>query len=126
MDTSQNINGIKIIAVFCGFLATMSILKVFSSGNPLEYIFPMTVSVIGLFAFVGLRKSRKYGLWSAIIILLYAIYGSLLWLWFVFSPILSGHVNTPSLLEYYFLLIVLCSIAAIVFLLKEDVRRQLT
>jgi len=125
MDTSKKLNGIKITAAFCGFLAVMSILKVFSTGNALEYIFPLIVAVLGLFAFVGLLKYRRYGLWSAIIILLYAIYGSLLWLWFVFSPLLSGHVNTPSLLEYYFLLVVLCSISAIGFLLKEDVRKQL-
>ena len=126
MDNSKSTGGLKFITAFCGFLGIMYFLSVFVMNTAINQMIFIFLAAVSLFAFMGLRKSRKYGMWSAIAVFLYAIYESLMWLWLVFIPLLSMQIRMPHFLEYYSLVILLCSIIAIVYLLREDVRNQFT
>ena len=122
MGRNKNYIGIKLVALFIGFIGISYLLKVFSIVGSQQMVWPIIVLLGCIISIVGLLKFRKYGLWLSVVVCGLAIYGPVMWLWLVFSPALSGHVNTPGIFEYYFLVYILCAVSSIVYLLKEQTR----
>lgn len=123
----KKINYLLLLSVlFCWFFSIMVSYTALRSAGQLEIILKAVITGLGIWCGFGLLKRKGQVLWFAVALCLYAVLGSLFWLYSsVFVPILAGQSVDYGLYDFLGVLYILWGSLVIWFLLHERTRQYL-
>lgn len=123
----KKINYLLLLSVlFCWFFSIMISYTALRSAGQLEIILKAVITGLGIWCGFGLLKRKGQVLWFAVALCLYAVLGSLFWLYSsVFVPILAGQSVDYGLYDFLGVLYILWGSLVIWFLLHERTRQYL-
>jgi hypothetical protein len=124
---APKINKLLVFSVlFCWFFSVMVAYTSLNSGSTVEIVLKGIIGGLGVWCGIGLLKRNGQVLWFAVALCLYAICGSLLWLYdTVFMPLYHGLPVTYGHYEILAALYIVCGSIVIWFLLHERTRHFL-
>ena len=112
--------------LFCWFFSVMVGYTSLESGNPVEIVMKGIIAGLGIWCGFGLLKKKGQVLWFAVALCLYAICGSLLWLYkAVFLPLYHSEPVSYGLYEFLGIVYIVCGTIVIWFLLHKRTRDYL-
>jgi len=112
--------------IFCWFFALMLARTTLQSQSNVEIVLKGVLVGMGIWCGLGLLKRRSQVLWFAIALCIYAIYGSLVWLYYsLLLPAIYSQPLTFGLYEYLSFLYIVGGSIVIWFLLCKQTRDYL-
>ena len=109
--------------LFCWFFSVMVGYTSLDSNDVIEIVLKGVVVGVGVWCGLGLLKRKGQVLWFAVALCLYAIYGSLAWLYnSLLLPIIYGQEFVVGPYEYLGFLYVVSGSFVVWFLLNERTR----
>lgn len=112
--------------LFCWFFSVMISYTSLGSPDKMEVFLKAVITGLGIWCGFGLLKRKGQVLWFAVALCLYAILGSLFWLYkSVIVPYLAGQAINYGVYDFLGVLYVLWGSLVIWFLLHERTRQYL-
>lgn len=109
---------------FCWFFSLMVGVTSWQSQNATEIFLKGIVVGIGGWCGWGLLKHRQQVILFAIGLCFYAVFGSLVWLYYsTLLPLVYGQELNPGFYDYLAVLYIVCGSIVVWFLLQRDTRR---
>ena len=94
--------------------------------SQVEVVLKGVIVGIAIWCGLGLLKRKRHVMWFAIGLCFYAIYGSLVWLYYaLLMPLVYGQNYSFGLYEYLSFIYLVCGTIIIWFLLRKESREKL-
>jgi len=111
---------------FCWFFSVMISFTALGSPDKLEVILKAVITGLGIWCGFGLLKRNGQVLWFTVALCLYAILGSMFWLYqSVVMPLISGKLVYYGIYDFLGALYIVWGSLVIWFLLHERTRQYL-
>ena len=117
---------LKFSVVFCWIFALMVGRTTLQAQSQVEVVLKGVIVGIAIWCGLGLLKRKRHVMWFAIGLCFYAIYGSLVWLYYaLLMPLVYGQNYSFGLYEYLSFIYLVCGTIIIWFLLRKESREKL-